>query len=38
MRGMVQTYIILQPLISFTPSLTLGGANAPYSSEIACQH
>lgn len=36
--NMMHTYTILQPLRSFTPSLSLGGVNAPCESEMACQH
>lgn len=28
--NMMHTYTILQPLRKFTPSLSLGGVNAPY--------
>lgn len=38
MKARRKTYTILQPLRTFTPSLSLGGANAPYESEMACQH
>lgn len=34
----MQTYTILQPLRSLTPSLILGGVNAPCESEPPCQH